>query len=220
MDGFDEDEPERYFTTGFGKNTVRLLPASKSNELQVLSVAPQVVEAVNSGAIKHFFMIGGCDGAEGERSYFRDVAKLTPADSVILTLACGKYRFNDCDFGTVAGIPRMLDMGQCNDSYGAIQVAVALANAFKTDVNSLPLSFVVSWFEQKGLSGTPNITNPTSAVAVLLTLLHLGIRGIYLGPNLPAFCTPTMLSVLVENWHLRQISDPAADMKDMLANKK
>jgi hydroxylamine reductase len=193
LDGFEEDEPEKYFTTGFGKNTV-------------LSVAPQVIDHVQKGIISHFFLIGGCDGSEGERSYFRDVAKLTPDNSVILTLACGKYRFNDLDFGDIGGIPRMLDMGQCNDSYGAIQVAVALANAFKTDVNQLPLSFVVSWFEQK-------------AVAVLLTLLHLGIKKIYLGPHLPAFCTPTILNVLVETFDLRQIHDPKQDVADMLAIK-
>lgn len=193
LDGFEEDEPERYLTTGFGKDTV-------------LSVAPQVIEGVKSGAIKHFFLIGGCDGAEGERSYFTDIAKLTPKDSVILTLACGKYRFNDLEFGDIGGIPRMLDMGQCNDAYGAIQVAVALANAFKTDVNSLPLSFVVSWFEQK-------------AVAVLLTLLHLGIKRIYLGPNLPAFCTPTMLEVLTSTFELRQIHNAQEDIKVMLARE-
>eukprot|EP01126_Amoeba_proteus_P054235 TRINITY_DN665_c0_g2_i4.p1 TRINITY_DN665_c0_g2~~TRINITY_DN665_c0_g2_i4.p1 ORF type:complete len:415 (+),score=105.06 TRINITY_DN665_c0_g2_i4:603-1847(+) len=194
MDGFEEDEPEKYLTTGFGRNTV-------------LSVAPQVLEGISSGAIKHFFMIGGCDGTEGQRSYFRDVAKLTPPDSLILTLACGKYRFNDIDFGTIGGIPRMLDMGQCNDAYGAIQVALTLSKALGVEINSLPLSFVVSWFEQK-------------AVAVLLTLLHLGIKNIYLGPNLPAFCTPNMLSILVEKFELKQIHDPQSDIKEMLGKGK
>jgi len=189
--GFDKDEPAKYTTTGFGHDAV-------------LGVADKVVDAVKQGEIKHFFLIGGCDGAEGERNYFKELALASPKDTMILTLACGKYRFNKFDHGTVAGLPRMLDIGQCNDAYSAVQIAVALAKAFSTDVNHLPLSFAVSWFEQK-------------AVAVLLTLLHLGIKNIYLGPHLPAFCTPTMMKVLVETFGLRQIKDVKTDMRDMMA---
>lgn len=196
--GFTKEDVEDYpktasLTTGFGRNTV-------------MSVADKVVGAVKAGAIKHFFVVGGCDGAEGERSYFRDIAKAAPKDTVILTLGCGKYRFNSLPMGDIGGIPRVLDMGQCNDAYSAIQVAVALANAFKTDVNSLPLSFAVSWFEQK-------------AVAVLLTLLHLGIKNIRLGPNLPGFATPAILSVLVEKFNIKPIGKVEQDMADMMNNK-
>eukprot|EP01129_Flabellula_baltica_P017167 TRINITY_DN9432_c0_g1_i1.p1 TRINITY_DN9432_c0_g1~~TRINITY_DN9432_c0_g1_i1.p1 ORF type:complete len:623 (+),score=129.50 TRINITY_DN9432_c0_g1_i1:69-1937(+) len=192
-EGFTKSMPrEKYLTIGFGRNTV-------------LSVADKIVEGVKAGHIKRFFLIGGCDGAETERHYFTDVAKNVPEDSVILTLACGKYRFNHLDLGVVPelGIPRVLDMGQCNDSFSAIQVAVGLANAFETDVNSLPLSFVVSWFEQK-------------AVAVLLTLLSLNIQNIHLGPALPAFCTPNMLAILTEKFKLKQIGDAKTDLEAMM----
>lgn len=189
--GFAQDElPEKTILTGFGHNAV-------------LSVADKVLDAIHAGHVRHLFLIGGCDGAEGERSYFRDVALATPSDSLILTLACGKYRFNKLDFGTVAGLPRLLDVGQCNDSYSAVQIAVALATALKTDVNSLPLSFVVSWFEQK-------------AVAVLLTLLHLGIQNIRLGPNLPAFVTPAVLDVLVQKFNIKPTTTAELDMAQML----
>jgi len=180
MPGFTKDEPPRYITTGFGKNAV-------------LNVAGPVIEAVKAGAIKHFFFIGGCDGSEGERNYFKELALGAPKDSVILTAGCGKFRFNKHEFGDINGIPRLLDMGQCNDSYGAIQVASALANAFKTDVNGLPLSFAVSWFEQK-------------AVAVLLTLLSLNVQNIHLGPNLPGFATPLMLQILQDKFKLKTIN--------------
>ena len=176
--------------TGFGRNTV-------------LSVADQVVDAVKRGEIRHFFLVGGCDGARMGRSYYTEFVKQTPADSVVLTLACGKYRFNDLDLGTVAGLPRLMDMGQCNDAYSAIQVAVALANAFDCGVNDLPLSMVLSWYEQK-------------AVCILLTLLHLGIKNIYLGPTLPAFVSPNVLNFLVENYNISPISTPEEDLKTIL----
>ena len=149
----------------------------------------KVIEAVKSGAIKHFFLIGGCDGAKPGRNYYTEFAEPVPKDCVILTLACGKYRFNKLDFGDIGGIPRLLDIGQCNDAYSAIQIAVALAEAFDCGVNDLPLSLVLSWYEQK-------------AVAILLTLLHLGIKNIRLGPSLPAFVTPTVLNVLVEKFDI------------------
>lgn len=170
----------------------------------VLSVADKVIEAVRSGQIGHFFLVGGCDGARAERSYFRDFVKATPSDSVVLTLACGKYRFNDMDLGTVAGLPRMMDMGQCNDAYGAIKVAVALSEAFGCGVNELPLDMVLSWYEQK-------------AVCILLTLLHLGIRNIYLGPSLPAFLSPAVLDILVKEYDIHPISDPETDLRNMLS---
>ncbi len=177
-------------TTGFGHGFV-------------LSVADKVVEAVKSGQINHFFLVGGCDGAKPGRGYFREFVEKTPEDSVVLTLACGKYRFNDLDLGTVAGLPRLMDMGQCNDAYGAVQVAVALADAFGCGVNDLPLSMVISWYEQK-------------AVCILLTLLHLGIRGIYLGPSLPAFVSPAVLDILVREFDVHAISDVDSDMAAML----
>lgn len=171
----------------------------------ILGIADKVVEAVKSGQIRHFFLIGGCDGAEPGRNYFSDFAQSTPRDSLILTLGCGKFRIRDYDFGTVAGLPRLLDMGQCNDAYGAIQVALALANAFECGVNDLPLTLEISWFEQK-------------AVAVLLTLLHLGVKRIKLGPALPAFVTPNVLNVLVEKFELAPIgSDPMADVEAAMA---
>ncbi len=171
----------------------------------ILGLADKVVEAVKSGAVKRFFVIGGCDGAEPGRNYFRDFAYSAPQDSIILTLGCGKYRIRDHEYGTVAGLPRLLDMGQCNDAYGAIQVALALANAFKCGVNDLPLTLVISWFEQK-------------AVAVLLTLLFLGVKGIRLGPALPAFVTPNVLKVLVDKFELQPIgTDAKADVEKVMA---
>ena len=171
--GFEHDEPEKFITIGFGHNTV-------------MSVADKVINGVKAGKIRHFFLIGGCDGAKPGRDYYTEFAQSVPNDCVILTLACGKYRFNKLEFGDIDGIPRLLDIGQCNDAYSAIQIAVALAGAFKTDVNSLPLSLILSWYEQK-------------AVCILLTLLHLGIKNIHLGPSLPAFVTPSVLNILVEN---------------------
>lgn len=176
--------------TGFGHNAV-------------LSVADKVVEAVKAGAIKHFFLVGGCDGAKMERSYYTDFVKQTPSDSIVLTLACGKYRFNDLDLGTIGGFPRIMDMGQCNDAYSAIKVAAALAEAFECDVNDLPLSLVISWYEQK-------------AVCILLTLLHLGLKNILLGPSLPAFVSPNVLNFLVENYNISPITTPEEDLKKIL----
>jgi hydroxylamine reductase len=169
----------------------------------VLSLADKVVEAVKSGQISHFFLVGGCDGARPGRNYYTDFVKMTPPDSVVLTLACGKYRFNDLDLGTVAGLPRIMDMGQCNDAYSAIKVAVALAEAFDCSVNDLPLSLVLSWYEQK-------------AVCILLTLLYLGIKNIRLGPSLPACVSPAVLKVLVDNFAIAPITTPEADLKAML----
>ncbi len=188
--GFPSDGPDGSITVGFARNAV-------------LGVAGAVVDAVKSGKIRHFFVIGGCDGAKPGRNYYTEFAQLVPKDCIILTLACGKYRFNKLDFGQVAGIPRLLDVGQCNDAYSAIQIAVALADAFKTDVNSLPLSFVLSWYEQK-------------AVVILLTLLHLGIKNIRLGPSLPAFVTPPVLDVLVKAYGLKPITTPEEDLKEIL----
>ncbi len=169
----------------------------------MLSVADKVIDAVKAGAIKHFFLVGGCDGAKPGRNYYTDFVKATPKDSVILTLACGKFRFNDLDLGEIGGLPRIMDMGQCNDSYSAIRVALALADAFKCGVNELPLTLVLSWYEQK-------------AVCVLLTLLSLGIKNIYLGPTLPAFVSSNVLKVLVEKWNVTPISTPEADLKKIL----
>ena len=178
-------------TTGFGSEAV-------------LAHAEAIIDAVKAGKIRHFFLVGGCDGARPGRSYYTDFVKQTPADTVILTLACGKFRFNDLDLGTIGGIPRLLDMGQCNDAFGAIQVALALADAFQCGVNDLPLTLVLSWYEQK-------------AVAILLTLLALGVKHIYLGPSLPAFVSPAVLDVLVKEFGIRPIGDPGKDMADMLA---
>ena len=169
----------------------------------VLSVAPTVIEAVKAGAIKHFFLVGGCDGARPGRNYYTEFVKATPADTVVLTLACGKYRFNDLDLGTIGGLPRLMDVGQCNDAYSAIQIAVALAEAFGCTVNDLPLSMVLSWYEQK-------------AVCILLTLLHLGIKNIKLGPTLPAFISPNVLNVLVENYNIAPTTSPEADLAELL----
>lgn len=176
--------------TGFGHGTV-------------LSVADKVVEGVKSGAIKHIFLVGGCDGAKPGRNYFTDFVKQAPADTMILTLACGKYRFNDLDIGSIAGIPRILDMGQCNDAYGAIKVALALSEVFQCSVNDLPLSLVLSWYEQK-------------AACILLTLLHLGIKNILLGPSLPAFISPNVLNFLVENFNIGPTTTVEADMAKLL----
>lgn len=165
----------------------------------VLSVADQVVEAVKNGAIKHFYLIGGCDGAKAGRNYYTDLVKATPADSIVLTLACGKYRFNDLDLGTIGGLPRLMDMGQCNDAYSAIKVASALAEAFECTVNDLPLSIILSWYEQK-------------AVCILLTLLYLGIKNIKIGPSLPAFISPNVLNYLVENYQITPISTVEKDL--------
>ena len=177
-------------TTGFG-------------HAAILSHAGTVVEAVKSGAIRHFFLVAGCDGAKPGRNYYTEFVRQTPADSIVLTLACGKFRFNDLDLGQIGGLPRLMDMGQCNDAYGAIQVAVALAGAFGCSVNELPLSFVLSWYEQK-------------AVCILLTLLHLGIKNIRLGPSLPAFVSPNILNYLVENFGIAPITTPEADLKALL----
>ena len=176
--------------TGFGHGTV-------------LSVADKVIEAVKAGKIKHFFLVGGCDGAKTGRNYYTDFVKNTPADTMVLTLACGKYRFNDINLGTIEGLPRLMDMGQCNDAYSAIKVAVALAEAFNCGVNELPLSLVLSWYEQK-------------AVCILLTLLYLGIKNIRLGPTLPAFVSPNVLNFLVENYNIAPITTPEEDLKAIL----
>jgi len=170
----------------------------------ILSVADKVVEAVKSGAIRHFFLVAGCDGAKPGRSYYTDFVKQTPKDTVVLTLACGKYRFNDLDAGEIGGLPRIMDMGQCNDAYGAIQVAVALAGAFGCGVNELPLSFVLSWYEQK-------------AVCILLTLLYLGIKNIRLGPSLPAFLSPNILGFLAEHYGIAPTTAPEEDIRALMA---
>ncbi len=177
-------------TVGFGHGTV-------------LGVADRVIEAVKSGAIKHFFLVGGCDGAAPGRNYYTGFVKQAPKDTVVLTLACGKYRFNDLNIGEIGGLPRIMDMGQCNDAYSAIRVALALADAFQCGVNDLPLTLVLSWYEQK-------------AVCILLTLLALGIRNIYLGPTLPAFISPNILKTIVEKWNVTPISTPEADLKKIL----
>ncbi|OEH85678.1 hydroxylamine reductase [Desulfuribacillus stibiiarsenatis] len=190
LGGYTEDEEEKNILVGFGHNTT-------------LSHAGAIIEAVKSGAIKHFFLIGGCDGAKPGRNYFTEFAENTPQDTVILTLACGKYRFNKIDFGTVAGLPRLLDVGQCNDAFSAIKIAVALAEAFECDVNDLPLSLVLSWYEQK-------------AVAILLTLLSLNIKNILLGPSLPAFVSPNVLQVLVDKFNIRPTTNAEADLQSIL----
>ena len=189
-DGFIEDGSDKTIMVGFARNAV-------------MSVAGPVIDAVKSGAIKHFFLVGGCDGAKSGRNYYTDFAQAVPKDCVILTLACGKFRFNKLDFGDIGGIPRLLDIGQCNDAYSAIQIAVALSKAFGVGVNDLPLSMILSWYEQK-------------AVAILLTLLYLGITNIRLGPSLPAFITPTVLNVLVEKFAIKPITTPEEDLKAIL----
>ena len=190
LGGYPEDAPPHEILVGFGHHAT-------------LEHAEEIVAAVKAGKIRHFFLIGGCDGARPGRNYFTEFAKLVPQDCVILTLACGKYRFNKLDFGTVAGLPRLLDVGQCNDAYSAIKIATALADAFDTDVNCLPLSMIISWYEQK-------------AVAVLLALLSLGIQNIYLGPELPAFFSPNVLQYLADTFQIHQISEPQDDIKTCL----
>jgi len=186
MPGFPADIEGKYVTVGFGRNAV-------------LSVAGKVIDAVKRGHIKRFLLVGGCDGAKPGRSYYTEFVEKAPKDTIILTLACGKFRFFDKDLGTIDEIPRLLDMGQCNDAYSAVKVALALADAFKVQVNDLPLSLVISWYEQK-------------AVAVLLSLLHLGIKNIRLGPSLPAFITPNILKVLVEKFNIMPITTAEADL--------
>ena len=190
LGGFEEDQEPHEITVGFGHHAT-------------LSNAETIVDAVKTGKIRHFFLIGGCDGARPGRNYYTEFAKKVPEDCIILTLACGKYRFNKLDFGTVAGLPRLLDVGQCNDAYSAVRIATALADAFGTSVNGLPLSIVLSWYEQK-------------AVADLLALLSLGIKNIYLGPTLPAFLSPNVLQYLVDTFGLRLISTPEDDLKTCL----
>jgi hydroxylamine reductase len=177
-------------TTGFGHHTV-------------LSVAGTIAEAVKQGELKHIFLVGGCDGARPGRNYYTEFVKQTPADTAVLTLACGKFRFNDLDLGTIAGLPRIMDMGQCNDAYSAIKVAVALAETFECGVNDLPLTLVLSWYEQK-------------AVCILLSLFHLGIKNIYLGPTLPAFLSPNVLNYLVANFDIHPTTTPEADLAQIL----
>ncbi len=186
-EGFTTETEEKSLVVGFGHHAV-------------LGIADQIIDAVKSGAIKHFFLIGGCDGAESGRNYYSDLVEAMPKDTVALTLGCGKFRILEADMGDIGGIPRRIDMGQCNDSYSAVKVAMALADAFETDVNGLPLSLVISWFEQK-------------AVCVLLALLHLGVTDIRLGPKLPAFITPTVLNVLVEKFRIK----PSGNVEDDLA---
>jgi len=196
LGGWDEDKHFTginggdILTTGFARNTV-------------LSMADKVVQAVKDGAIRHFFLVGGCDGAKPGRNYYTEFVKKAPKNTVILTLACGKYRFNDLDIGEICGLPRIMDMGQCNDAYSAIQVALALSKAFDCEVNDLPLTLVLSWYEQK-------------AVCILLTLLALGIRNIYIGPSIPAFFSSNVLNVMVEKFNLKPISTPDEDLKSIL----
>jgi len=188
--GFTEDAPGKTVTVGFGRNTV-------------MSVAGSVIDAVKSGQIRHFFLVGGCDGAKLGRNYYTEFVEKVPKDCIVLTLACGKFRFFDKDMGSIGGIPRLLDVGQCNDAYSAIQIALALSKAFNVGVNELPLSLVLSWYEQK-------------AVAILLTLLSLGIKNIRIGPSLPAFITPSVLDVLVKNFDIKPITTPDEDLKAIL----
>lgn len=191
MEGFPADTDKGTVMVGFARNAV-------------LGVAGKIVEAVKNKDIRHFFLVGGCDGAKSGRNYYTEFVEKVPEDCVVLTLACGKFRFFDKQLGDIGGIPRLLDVGQCNDAYSAVQIAVALANAFDCGVNDLPLSFILSWYEQK-------------AVAILLTLFHLGITNIKLGPSLPAFITPNVLNVLVENFNIAPISTPDEDLKAILA---
>ena len=190
LPGFDEDHFKQAVTVGFARNAV-------------LGVADKVIEAVKSGDIQHLFLVAGCDGAKPGRNYYTEFVEKIPRDCIVLTLACGKYRFFDKDLGDIGGIPRLLDAGQCNDSYSAVQIALALATAFDVEVNELPLSLIISWYEQK-------------AVCVLLALLHLGIKGIYLGPSLPAFLTPNVLDTLVKKFDIKPISSPDEDLRAIL----
>jgi hydroxylamine reductase len=188
--GFAEDGEDRSILVGFGHEAV-------------MGVADKVIDAVKSGAVRRFFLVGGCDGAKPGRNYYTELTEAVPDDCVIMTLACGKYRFNKLDFGDIGGIPRLLDIGQCNDAHSAVQIALALAKAFDTDVNGLPLSMVLSWYEQK-------------ACAILLSLLHLGVQNIRLGPTLPAFVTPPVLDVLVDKFQIAPISNVQDDLQAML----
>ena len=196
LGGYDADQEftgmngGKTVTTGFARNTV-------------LSAAETIVDAVKTGALKHIFLVGGCDGARSGRNYYTEFVKQTPADTAVLTLACGKFRFHDMDLGTIGGLPRIMDMGQCNDAYSAIKAAVSLAEAFECGVNDLPLTLVLSWYEQK-------------AVCILLTLLYLGIRNIYLGPTLPAFLSPNVLEYLVKNYDIHPITTPEQDLAAIL----
>jgi len=190
MKGFTEDIPGKEVMVGFARNAV-------------MKVAEKVVDAVKDGKIRHFFLVGGCDGVKPGRNYYTEFVEKAPKDTVILTLACGKFRFFDKELGDIDGIPRLLDVGQCNDAYSAIQIAIALSKAFNVEVNDLPLSLILSWYEQK-------------AVAILLTLLHLGIKNIRLGPSLPAFITPNIFKVLVEKFNITPITTPEEDLKAIL----
>jgi hydroxylamine reductase len=192
MPGFPEDKNGRSVMVGFARNTV-------------MGVADKVIDAVKGKAIRHFFLVGGCDGAKAGRNYYTEFVEKTPKDSIVLTLACGKFRFFDKDLGEIGGIPRLLDVGQCNDAYSAVQIAVALSKAFNVGINELPLSLILSWYEQK-------------AVAILLTLLSLGVKNIKLGPSLPAFVSPNVLKVLVENFNIQPISKPDQDLKAILGS--
>jgi hydroxylamine reductase len=190
LGGFSEDLNQGFYTVGFGHKSV-------------LSMAAKILDCIKNGEIKHFFLVGGCDGSRSERSYFRDFVMKAPKDTVILTLGCGKYRFWDLELGEISGIPRLLDLGQCNDAYSAVQIAIALKIALGVDLNSLPITLVLSWYEQK-------------AVSILLTLLYLGFRNIRLGPTLPAFIHPDVLKILVEKWDLAPITTPDRDLEQIL----
>jgi hydroxylamine reductase len=192
LPGFSEDTDKGSVMVGFARNTV-------------LSVADKVIGAVKNKDIRHFFLVAGCDGAKPGRNYYTEFVEQVPKDCMVLTLACGKFRFFDQQLGTIGGIPRLLDIGQCNDAYSAIKIAGALAGAFNCGVNDLPLSMVLSWYEQK-------------AVAILLTLFHLGIQDIRLGPSLPAFISPNVLDVLVKNFNIKPITTPAADLQAILGS--
>jgi len=192
MLGFQEDKNGRSVMVGFARNTV-------------MGVANKVIEAVKGKAIRHFFLVGGCDGAKAGRNYYTEFVENVPKDCMVLTLACGKFRFFDKDLGDIGGIPRLLDVGQCNDAYSAVQIALALSKAFNVGINELPLSMILSWYEQK-------------AVAILLTLLSLGVKNIKLGPTLPAFVSPNVLKVLVDNFNIQPISTPDQDLKAILGN--
>lgn len=190
LEGFAYDEIPHMITIGFARNAL-------------MNAAPAVVENVKNGNIRHFFLIGGCDGDKADRSYFTDLAKAAPKDSLILTLGCGKYKFNKLEFGDINGIPRLLDIGQCNDAYSAIQLALALSEVFECDINELPLSLVLSWFEQK-------------AIVVLLTLLSLGVKNIRTGPTPPAFLTANLLKVLEDKFGLRNVGTVEEDLEAIL----
>ena len=191
LPGVTQNDPPRQVMVGFGRNAV-------------LSVAEQVIDAVQQGKIRHFFLVGGCDGAKPDRNYYTEFVEKVPSDCVVLTLACGKYRFFDKQLGEIGNLPRLMDVGQCNDAYSAIQIALGLANALEMDVNQLPLSMILSWYEQK-------------AVAVLLTLLYLGIQDIRLGPTLPAFISPNVFQLLSEQYRLKPITTPDEDLAACLA---